>query len=105
MTGELIRSLAFGGRVVVNGGMSAERFDLHNFDVLLSGAEIKASVYRYFFSPPATGDEAVLQEIAELFGRPDFHVPIGGLHPLQDFKLAVANSWNRPDQGKRIFTM
>jgi NADPH:quinone reductase len=47
----------------------------------------------------------VLQEIAELFGHPDFHVPIGGLHPLQDFKRAVANSWNRPDQGKQIFRM
>jgi NADPH:quinone reductase-like Zn-dependent oxidoreductase len=105
VTGELVRSLAFGGQVVVNGGMSAERFDLHNFDVLLAGAEIKGSVYRYFFSPPASGDEPVLQEIAELFGRPDFHVPIGGLQPLQDFKLAVANSWNRPDQGKQIFRM
>ena len=105
VTGELIRSLAFGGQMVINGGMSAERFELHNFDVLLSGVEIRANVYRYFFAPPADGDAVMLREIAGVFGDPDFHVPIGDVHPLEDFRLAVAHSWNRPDLGKQIFRM
>ncbi|TKB34080.1 MAG: hypothetical protein E5W81_29825, partial [Mesorhizobium sp.] len=32
VSGELIRTLALGGQMVINGGMSAERFELHNFD-------------------------------------------------------------------------
>jgi NADPH:quinone reductase-like Zn-dependent oxidoreductase len=104
-TGALIRSLAFGGQVVVNGGMSAERFELHNFDLLLKGAAIRASVYRYFFSPPVAGDAAMLREVVEVFGRPDFHVPLGGVHPLDDVRQAVAESWDRPDRGKRLFRM
>ncbi|MDQ0470536.1 quinone oxidoreductase family protein [Labrys wisconsinensis] len=105
VTGELVRSLAFGGRLVINGGMSAERFALHNFDVLLSGAEIRASVYRYFFSPPRDDDGPVLREIAELFRRPDFHVPVGGVHPLEDFQRAVGDAWNHPNLGKQMFRM
>ena len=104
-SGELIRSLALGGQMVINGGMSAERFELHNFDVLLSGAEIRANIYRYFFSPPVEADRSTLREIVDIFGHPGFHVPVGGVHPLIGFKLAVANSLDRADLGKQIFTM
>ncbi|MER8708406.1 zinc-binding dehydrogenase [Mesorhizobium sp. M0323] len=105
VSGELIRTLALGGQMVINGGMSAERFELHNFDVLLSGVEIRANIYRYFFSPPAEADRPVLCEIIDTFGQPGFHVPVGGLHPLTEFKLAVANSLDRADLGKQIFRM
>ena len=104
-TGTLIRSLAFGGQVVINGGMSAETFALHNFDVLLSGAVIRASVYRYFFGPPAPKDAALLREIVEIFAQPDFRVPLGGVHALADAGRAIADSWNRPGDGKRILRM
>jgi len=82
-----------------------ERFALHNFDVLLSGAEIRASVYRYFFSPPVEADGPMLREVIDAFGRADFYIPVGGLHPLEDFGVAIANSWNRPELGKQILTM
>ena len=52
-----------------------ERFELHNFDVLLNGLEIKAHVYRYFFTPPQAADHAVLQQIVDASGRADFQVP------------------------------
>ena len=97
--------LAFGGQVVISGGMSAERFELHNFDVLLGGVAIRANVYRYFFSPPRDGDAAVLREISGMFGHPDFHVPIGGIHGLEDFKRGVVDGWNQPGSGKRMFAM
>ncbi|MER9711032.1 zinc-binding dehydrogenase [Mesorhizobium sp. M0213] len=105
VSGELIRTLALGGQMVINGGMGAERFELHNFDVLLSGVEIRANIYRYFFSPPAEADRPVLREIIDIFGQPGFHVPVGGLHALTEFKLAVANSLDRADLGKQIFRM
>ncbi|MGX9142796.1 quinone oxidoreductase family protein [Mesorhizobium sp. 128a] len=105
VSGELIRTLALGGQMVINGGMSAERFELHNFDVLLSGAEIRANIYRYFFSPPVEADRPMLREIVDIFGQPGFHIPVGGIHPLTQFKLAVANSLDRADLGKQIFTM
>jgi NADPH:quinone reductase-like Zn-dependent oxidoreductase len=103
--GELVRSMAFGGQAIINGGMSAETFELHNFDVLLNGVEIRSSVYRYFFTPPQPGDEVSLREIAEIFGRADFHVPSGGSHPLADFREAIAESWSHPERGKRSFRM
>ncbi|TIV01954.1 MAG: hypothetical protein E5W00_22490, partial [Mesorhizobium sp.] len=104
-SGELIRTLAMGGQMVINGGMSSERFELHNFDVLLSGIEIRANIYRYFFSPPVEADRPVLREIVDIFGQPDFHVPVGGIHPLAEFELAVTNSLDRADLGKQIFRM
>jgi len=46
LAGELVRSLAFGGQFVVYGGFSADRFELHNFDLLMKGAGIKC--YGFF---------------------------------------------------------
>ncbi|TIS91011.1 zinc-binding dehydrogenase [Mesorhizobium sp.] len=105
VSGELIRTLALGGQMVINGGMSAERFELHNFDVLLSSVEIRANIYRYFSSPPVEADRPVLREIIDIFGQPGFHVPVGGIHPLAEFKLAVTNSLDRADLGKQMFRM
>ncbi|TIQ01842.1 MAG: hypothetical protein E5X61_36710 [Mesorhizobium sp.] len=105
VSGELIRTLAMGGQMVVNGGMSTERFELHNFDVLLSGLEIRANIYRYFLSPPVEADRPVLREIVDIFGQPDFHISVGGIHPLAEFELAVTNSLDRADLGKQIFRM
>jgi NADPH2:quinone reductase len=105
VSGELIRSLAMGGQMIINGGMSTARFELHNFDVLLSGVEIRANIYRYFFSPPVEADRPVLSEIVDIFGQPDFHVPVGGIYPLAEFEFAVTNSLDRADLGKQIFRM
>lgn len=104
-TGTLIRSLAFGGRVVINGGMSEDSFTLHNFDLLLNGVTLRPIVYRYFFGPPPPGDAAMLRELAEVFARPEIRVPLGGVHPLDDAERAIVESWARPGNGKRIFRM
>jgi len=62
--------------------MSPERFELHNFDVLLNGLEIKAHVYRLFFTPPQISDRAVLQRLST--PRPSrLPGPLGGLYPLK----------------------
>jgi NADPH2:quinone reductase len=105
VTGDLIRSLAFGGQVVINGGMSEERFALHNFNVLLNGIEIRANIYRYFFAPPEKSDAPVLREIADVFAQPNFMVPLGGVLPLQDFKVGVIRAWNGTGLGKQILKM
>lgn len=103
VTGELIRSMAFGGRVIINGGMSVNRFELHNFDILLSGIEIKSHVYRYFFNPPKEEDTIALEEIITISAQPGFQVPLGGIHGLEDFDLAVTESIKFPQKGKHIF--
>ncbi len=105
VTGELIRSIVLGGRVIINGGMSAEHFELHNFDVLLKGLEIKGHVYRYFFTPPPEGDKEFIREIAAGSGRPSFEVPIGGLHALEDFGAAVDATIRNSGRGKHLFRM
>jgi NADPH2:quinone reductase len=105
MASDLIRSLALGGQFVIYGGFSPEKFQLHNFDVLMKGAGIKSYIYRYFFSPPRADDRGFLDEIAGISAGPEFNVRIGGVHALGDFKTAIAETWDRPESGKRILKM
>jgi NADPH:quinone reductase-like Zn-dependent oxidoreductase len=105
VTGDLIRSCAFNAKVVINGGMSSERFELHNFDVLLSGLQISAHIYRYFFTPPQPDDQQMLSDVLEATAHPDFRVPIGGFHALDDYATAIRESMHNPGQGKRFFRM
>jgi NADPH:quinone reductase-like Zn-dependent oxidoreductase len=103
VTGELIRSMAFGGRVIINGGMSINKFELHNFDILLSGIEIKSHVYRYFFNPPKEADTTILEEIATISAQPGFQSPLGGIHGLEDLDMAITGSIKASQKGKHIF--
>jgi nucleoside-diphosphate-sugar epimerase len=54
---------------------------------------------------PPTGDRQLLQEITDVSGRPDFMAPVAGLHPLQDFRTAIYDAVNYPENGKRFFRM
>jgi hypothetical protein len=105
VTGELIGSVAFGAKVIINGGMSPEKFALHNFDILLNGIELRSHVYRYFFIPPQKEDLPVLQEIAAISGDADFYAPVGGAHALDDFAAAVYETIHHPTAGKHVFRM
>ncbi len=105
LLGELIRTLAIGGQTIVYGGLSPEPFRIHNFDLLLKVAEIRSNAYRYFFTPPQPDDKEVLSEIVDVFGQTDFKIPLGGLHPLEDFRTAVFETLNHPERGKRLYKM
>jgi NADPH:quinone reductase len=71
----------------------------------MKGAQIKSYIYRYFFHPPEANDRTVLNEIAEICGRPDFWVRVGGVHTLDDFKTAINETLQRPESGKRFLKM
>ncbi|AJY74120.1 quinone oxidoreductase family protein [Paenibacillus beijingensis] len=101
VTSELIRSLSLGGQVILYGGLSSEKFELHNFDLLFKVAEIKTYAYRYLFTPPEEEDITLLQEIAEVSS--EFYSPVGGVHALEDFKTAIYESLHHPERGKRFF--
>ncbi|UUZ81976.1 zinc-binding dehydrogenase [Paenibacillus sp. P26] len=101
--GELIQTLSFDGRVIIYGGFSSDKFQLHNFDVLFKNTVIKAYGYRYFFQPPAKEDTALLQTIAEAARSPKFQVPIGGMHPIEDYKKAIYETIHHSERGKRFF--
>jgi len=105
VAGELIRSLSVGGQFVIYGGFSSEKFELHNFDVLMKGSAIKSYIYRYFFIPPQKEDAKLLQEIAEISGQSELRVPVGGLHPLEDFKTAIYETAEHSERGKRFFQL
>lgn len=105
LAGDLVRSLADGGRFVIYGGYSPEKFSIHNFDLLIKGAEIRTYIYRYFFDPPKSGDFPELEKIAEITEAAAFRIPIGGSHPLDDFKAAIYETAHRPELGKRFFNM
>lgn len=105
LTGDLIRSMRFGGQVVINGGMSPERFELHNFDVLLNGLEIRSHVYRYFFDPPKADEFEELNGIAAASIGEDFKVAVGNFVELNDWRAAVEATLESPDAGKQFFRM
>lgn len=103
VTGELIRSMTFGGQVIINGGMSSERFELHNFDVLLNGVDIRSHIWRHFFTPPKPSEMAELAEIAAASISEDFKVTVGGVHALEGFAAAILKSVQQPEHGKHFF--
>jgi NADPH2:quinone reductase len=71
----------------------------------MKGAAIKSYVYRYFFNPPPADDRKLLNELADICARPEFNLRIGGAHALDDFKIAIAETLDRPESGKRILKM
>lgn len=101
----LIRCASRGAQVIIYGGFSSEQFSLHNFDLLLKVLDIRSYAYRYFFDPPAPEDLPQLWALAEQTAGEDFKVPEGGLYSLDDFRLAVQGTLERPEQGKRFFAM
>lgn len=102
MAGDLLRSLAFGGKLIVYGGFSEERFSLHNFDVLLNCTTIEPYIYRYFFEPPKPEDRAWLEDIVRTTKSESFRVRSAGAHAPDDFATAVRESFERPEAGKRF---
>ena len=105
LTGDLIRAVSFGGKVIFYGGFHPERFELHNFDILMKGIELSAYVYRYFFEPPRRADFEELAKLASLAGDTNFKVRIGATHALDDFREAVRETWEHAERGKRFFVM
>ncbi|BDI30755.1 oxidoreductase/dehydrogenase [Capsulimonas corticalis] len=105
LMGDLIRGLAFGGRAIIYGGMSAETFPLHNFDILMRGVQVSSYVYRYFFDPTTPEDAPMLQELISIAQSPEFVVPVAGLHALEDFQVAITETAMRPERGKRFFAI
>ncbi|MCH5583445.1 zinc-dependent alcohol dehydrogenase family protein [Shimazuella sp. AN120528] len=103
VTGDLIQSLSFGGQVVIYGNFSSEKFELHNYHILMNNIGIHAYLYRYFLTPPEQKDQQMLQAIIDVTKSIDFQVSIGRMHPLEDFKTAIYESLYRPEYGKRFF--
>jgi NADPH:quinone reductase len=102
MTGDLVRSLVFGGKLVVYGGFSQERFSLHNFDVLMRGVKIEPYLYRYFFEPPKPEERDWLEDIVRSTKPETFRIRSAGSHSVDDFERAIRESFERPEAGKRF---
>ncbi|WCB96346.1 zinc containing alcohol dehydrogenase superfamily protein [Baekduia alba] len=103
LAGDLIRTMAFGGNMVIYGGYSPDPIGVHSFDILLRQAVIKTYAYRYFFTSPPATDATLLQHIADVSRAPGFQTPQGTVHPLEDFAAALTASVERPEEGKRFF--
>jgi len=101
----LIKAMALNGQAVIYGGYSAEPFALHNFDILMSGVTLGSYIYRYFFTPPTPAQAAEHPALIAATAGPDFWVPLGGWHTLEDFRTALRETAERPEGGKRFFSM
>ena len=71
----------------------------------MKAAQSNHILYRYFFTPPRKEDAKLLREIGEISGRSELRVPVGGLHPLEDFKTAIYETAEHSGHGKRFFGM
>ncbi|BBD96981.1 hypothetical protein SAMIE_1004820 [Sphingobium amiense] len=102
---ELVRSSALGSRIVVNGVLSSAPYELHHFDILMNLIEIVNYVYRYFFEPPTTDDRVYLQQLLAVSTILDLRVPVAGFFSLENFREAIEGTLDRPEEGKRFFSM
>ena len=102
---QLVKSLAFGAKVVINGNMSTQNFTLHNNDILFNGVEIRPHIYRYLLSPPAEEDGPLLKKILAISAETDFLVHIGGTHKLEAYTQALKATINHPEKGKQVFIL
>lgn len=101
----LVKTAARNAQVVIYGGYSSETFALHNFDLLLSGVTLGSYIYRYFFTPPTPQQAAEHPALIAASEGPDFWLPFGGWHRLEDFRTAIRETAERPEAGKRFFSM
>jgi len=69
----------------------------------MKGSAIQSYIYRYFFTPPQAAETGQLQEITNVSGSMEFKVPVGALHPLEDWEIAIDEAVNCPERGKRFF--
>jgi len=105
---DLIRTAAFSARVIMYGGLSDQRFELHNNDVYLNGLAIEPYIYRHFFTPPAPEEKPTLEKIIAIAGDPSFIAPISGRYRLDEYKTAVkASYFSTPgsSSGKGLFVI
>jgi NADPH2:quinone reductase len=95
---DLFECLVPGGQIVIYGGMSGERFALHNLEVLLNMVTIKPYIYRFFDRPPRSHEQEGLRQLIDIFGHDTFRIPVGGAYRLEEFREALD-----PGKGKNYF--
>jgi len=103
---DLVRSAGFRAKLIIYGGLSEQRFELHNNDVYLNGLSIESYIYRHFFTPPAPEENATLREIIDIAGDPAFIAPVSGRYRMDEYKMAVKNSFSSTpgsSSGKGLF--
>jgi len=103
---DLVRNTAFGGRVIMYGGLSDQTFELHNNDIYLNGLSIEPYIYRHFFTPPAPEEKATLDKMIAIASDPSFIAPISGRYRLDEYRTAVKASYSSTpgsSSGKGLF--
>ncbi|MBN9383822.1 MAG: zinc-binding dehydrogenase [Chitinophagaceae bacterium] len=103
---DLIHTASFGAKVIMYGGLSEQRFQLHNNDIYLNGLTIEPYIYRHFFTPPVPEERSTIQKIIDIAGAPSFIAPISGRYKLDEYKTAVRNSFSSTpgsSSGKGLF--
>jgi NADPH:quinone reductase-like Zn-dependent oxidoreductase len=105
---ELVHSAGLYAKVIMYGGLSEQRFHLHNNDFYLKGLTMDSYIYRYFFRPPVPEERETIQQIIDLSSDPSFIIPVSGRYGLDEYRTAVHNSfYSTPGgtSGKTFFTI
>jgi NADPH2:quinone reductase len=99
---QLLDALTFCGRAVIVGAYDPEPFKTTALRMLMELQEIRAYIYRYFFTPPPIEDADYLKSVLDELADPTVVVPIAGRHRLEDFRTALEETAARPEAGKRV---
>lgn len=102
----LVQNASFGAKVIIYGGLSEQRFELHNNEIYLNGLVIESYIYRHFFTPPALSERPMLEKIIGIAGDPSFIAPVSGRYRLDEYDAAVKNSFSSTpgsSSGKGLF--
>lgn len=99
---QLLDALSFRGRAVIVGAYDPQPFKTTALRMLMELQEIRAYIYRYFFTPPPIEDADYLKSVLDELADPAVVVPIAGRHRLEDFRTALEETAARPEAGKRV---
>ncbi|HJQ17203.1 MAG TPA: zinc-binding dehydrogenase [Allosphingosinicella sp.] len=102
---DLLRLCDFRSRVVIFGNLRSEPLGFTAADMLIKSCSVLPYAFRFFFEPPTERDRPQIDALVAQSTQPGFTHPVGGIHPLEDYRAAIDGHATRTDLGKRFFSI
>jgi NADPH:quinone reductase-like Zn-dependent oxidoreductase len=106
VTGELIRQCAPFSRMQIYGSLDSGNINIAGHDILYRFLEIVPYTYPFSFAPLTTPENIELvRRVEQAVLHPRLFVPVGGIHPIAEYRDAVAGATMSGQRGKRFLSM
>jgi NADPH:quinone reductase-like Zn-dependent oxidoreductase len=105
-TGELVRQCAPFSRLQIYGSLDSCDMNISGRDVLYRFLEIVPYAYPFSFAPlTAPENIELVRRVERAALHPRLFVPVGGIHPMADYRDAVAGRSAADHRGKHFLSM